>query len=234
MKNLILIVLSIFIIPLLSMGQEAGKEKMKTKKAEQLQVIEEPAEVSPTGEVMRENPESQQPNSQIGEKMSEEDMMNQWMELISLGEEHKEMAETVGEYSYLSTFWTHSGADPMKSKGETTIKAVMDGRYVTETHKGEVMGMPFHGMGMNGYDKLTGEYVSTWMDNMGTGIMKFIGSKNAEGQIVSTTETINVMTRQPETHKTVMTYKKNGHVMDYYIIANGEEFLSMNIIYERR
>ncbi len=33
------------------------------------------------------------------------------------------------------------------------------------------MGMPFEGMGIDGYDNLAKQYVSTWVDNMGTGIM---------------------------------------------------------------
>jgi len=37
------------------------------------------------------------------------------------------------------------------------------------------MGMPFEGMGLDGYDNASKEYISIWIDNMGTGIMYMKG-----------------------------------------------------------
>jgi hypothetical protein len=231
MKNLIIILVAIFSFPLAMSAQKKEKATMKTNKQEEVMDIEK----SVAGEmpqVEENNPESKMQHA--GQEMNEEEMMKQWMESISIGEEHKEMAELEGTFSYVSTFWSQPGAEPMKSEGKTTVESLMEGRYVKETHEGEVMGMPFHGVGFTGYDKVQGEYVSTWMDNMGTGIMKFTGHKNAEGQIVTMADAINPMTHAKETHKTVTTYNPNGWVMDYFVVdSDGEEFQSMNIVYER-
>ena len=44
-----------------------------------------------------------------------------------------------------------------------------------------MMGTPFTGHGMTGYDNVTGKYWSTWTDSMSTGIMVSEGSCDAEG-----------------------------------------------------
>ena len=47
----------------------------------------------------------------------------------------------------------------------------MGGRYQEGTYSGDMFGMPFEGRGMVAYDNATEEFVSTWIDNMGTGMM---------------------------------------------------------------
>jgi len=39
-----------------------------------------------------------------------------------------------------------------------------------------MMGMPFEGIGINGYDNLKKKFVSTWIDNMGTMIVMSTGT----------------------------------------------------------
>ena len=43
-----------------------------------------------------------------------------------------------------------------------------------------MMGMPFIGQGMTGYDNVTGKYWSTWTDSMSTGVMVSEGVCDAE------------------------------------------------------
>lgn len=160
--------------------------------------------------------------------MSEQEMMEMWMKSITPGEEHAKLAEDVGTYTYTNTFWMEPGAEPSVSEGQMIIEPIMDGRYFKETHTGSAMGMPFNGIGLNGYDNVTQEYVSTWMDNMGTGIMIFKGNYE-DGQLIMTTTTTNPMTRMSEMHKIVRTPTEKGWDMDYYVVELGNEFRTMNI-----
>ena len=45
---------------------------------------------------------------------------------------------------------------------------VMDGRFLKQRCKGEMMGKQFEGMGITGYDNTSKKYTSTWLDNMAT------------------------------------------------------------------
>jgi hypothetical protein len=45
-----------------------------------------------------------------------------------------------------------------------------------------MMGSPFTGVGVTGYDNHTEKFVSTWMDSMSTGIYFFEGTGSADGK----------------------------------------------------
>ena len=48
----------------------------------------------------------------------------------------------------------------------------LDGRYIKVDVAGDMPGMgPFTGFGLTGFDNVSKKFVSTWVDNMGTGMM---------------------------------------------------------------
>jgi hypothetical protein len=58
---------------------------------------------------------------------------------------------------------------------------ILGGRYVQTTWTTSFMGMPFEGRGTEGYDNLAKQYVSSWVDNMGTGILYSTGTCDEKG-----------------------------------------------------
>ena len=116
-----------------------------------------------------------------GKAMSPEEqaMMAKWMEFATPGEPHKMLAQRVGSWTLKVSSWTSPDAPPTVTEGTSEVKAILDGRYVEETATGSFQGMPFHGRGFTGYDNLKKKYVSTWMDNMGTGIAMSEGDYDA-------------------------------------------------------
>jgi hypothetical protein len=102
-------------------------------------------------------------------------MMKNWSEYMTPGKEHKMMASWDGTWNGEVTLWMTPGQPPMQSTTVTTNKMLLDGRYQSSTHKGLMMGMPFEGMSTLAFDNGKKEFVSTWIDNMGTGIMTSTG-----------------------------------------------------------
>ena len=51
----------------------------------------------------------------------------------------------------------------------------LGGRYVIGKFAGTMMGQPFEGMSTMGYDNAKKMFTSTWVDNMGTGIVHYDG-----------------------------------------------------------
>jgi hypothetical protein len=101
-----------------------------------------------------------------------------WIEYATPGEMHKMLAKSDGNWSGENTMWMENGGKPMISQSEVTNKMVFDGRYQVSNHKGNFMGMPFEGMSILAYDNSKKKFVSTWIDNMGTGIMNMEGDWN--------------------------------------------------------
>ena len=101
------------------------------------------------------------------------------MESMTPGEMHKMLASSDGKWETDVTSIWEPGKPPEKSKGTVENKMILGGRYQQSVHKGMMMGMPFEGMSITGYDNAKKMFVSTWVDNMGTGIIKMEGPYDA-------------------------------------------------------
>ena len=107
--------------------------------------------------------------------------MKQMVEMSKLNENHKMLADMDGNWNYAIKMWMNPdpNAKPQESKGTATRKSVMGGRYVVmdvtgkmqmPDQTGKMKDMQFKGMGVEGYDNVKKKFVSSWIDNMGTGI----------------------------------------------------------------
>ena len=103
------------------------------------------------------------------------------MALIMPGEHHKHMEKLVGTFDYTIKMWMDPSAAPTEATGKRTAQMTLGGRYLEETYTGNFMGMPFEGHGTMAYDNVQKKYLSTWVDNMGTGIMYMEGQCDAKG-----------------------------------------------------
>src|SRR5438046_5040021 len=121
-----------------------------------------------------------QPATATGQPNPQE-MMKQMMELSKLNENHKLLSSLDGNWNFAIKMWMNPdpNAPPQESKGTAVRKSAMGGRYaiMDVTGKmqmpgedGKMKEMQFKGMGVEGYDNVKQKFVSSWLDNMGTGI----------------------------------------------------------------
>lgn len=114
------------------------------------------------------------------------EMMKKWMEAITPGEPHKAFNQFVGSWETATSIWMEGpGAPPTVTKGSAEFKIIMDGRYLVQESKGEMMGMPMTGMGVTGYDNFNKKYVSFWIDNLSTAMYLSEGSIDPAGKVLS-------------------------------------------------
>ena len=106
--------------------------------------------------------------------------MEAYMKAGTPGASHKAMAGTVGTYEAKVKSWQEPDKPPMEETGTATRTMALDGRVLVEDFKGSMMGMPFTGHGMRGYDNVTGKYWATWNDSMSTGLMVSEGTCDAK------------------------------------------------------
>jgi hypothetical protein len=109
--------------------------------------------------------------------------MKKMMAAGTPGKEHAHLVEGAGKWKAETTMWMTPDGPPMKSAGTSTVTPMMDGRYVKVEMEGEMPGMgPYHGFGIYGYDNVAKEFVSIWVDNHSTGIMKGTGKLSDDGK----------------------------------------------------
>jgi hypothetical protein len=130
------------------------------------------------------------------------EMMKQMMELAKLNENHKLLGEFVGNWSYAMKMWMAPGAPPSESKGSAVCKAIMDGRYFVSENNGtfkmpgpdgKMKEMNFKGIATDAYDNVKKKFVSSWVDNMGTGIYLSEGTYDAATKTFTYTSEMEMM-----------------------------------------
>lgn len=104
------------------------------------------------------------------------EMMKKFEEAATPGAAHKRLAALAGSWAYTSKMWESPDAKPMQSKGKSSMKMILGGRWLQQDFKGEAMGKPFNGLGLIGYDNVKGSYETVWLDTMSTGLTQGTGS----------------------------------------------------------
>jgi hypothetical protein len=99
------------------------------------------------------------------------------------------------------------------------------------------MDMPFEGHGTLGFDNLKKIFESTWIDNMGTGVMKMSGPWDATTKSVTLTgKMTDPQSGNEENYKETFTViDDNTQMMAMYAPGpDGKEFKNMEIKFTRK
>src|SRR5262245_9408311 len=112
-------------------------------------------------------------------------MMDKMMKAATPGAQHATLTKMAGDWTCAVKYQMDPSQPWQESQSTASVTTLMDGRYIQELDSGQMNGMPFNGMGVTGFDNVTGKYVSTWIDNMGTGIMTSVGTADASGKVIN-------------------------------------------------
>lgn len=166
----------------------------------------------------------------------EQAMMKAWRQAMAPGPQHAEMAKMVGEFNMTVKSYMEPGGEPDVTTGTASRKMIMGGRYLEETVTGTVMGEPFEGRGLTGYNNVTGKWWGIWLDNMSTGISLSDGEWDFEkGVGVFYGDYINPLTKEIEETRGLVTQLDGGdELMEMFMITPTGEYKSMEILYERK
>jgi len=120
-----------------------------------------------------------QPPQMTPEQKAEMEAM---MKAGTPGAQHQALAASAGTYDLKLKSWHDAAAPAMEETGTAKRSMMLDGRVMFEELTSSMMGTPFTGHGMMGYDNVTGKYWSTWNDSMSTGLMVAEGTCDAQGK----------------------------------------------------
>jgi hypothetical protein len=171
-------------------------------------------------------------------EMSKEDeaAMKAWMAYGTPGDMHTMLAKSNGVWNADLTMWSKPGAAPTKSTSTCTNTMILGNRYQQSTHTGTFEGMPFEGIGTTGYDNSKKKFVSTWIDNMGTGMMLMEGPYDAATKTIRLkgTQMDPVSGKEMGVREEFTMVDDNTQVLKMYMIpAGGKEYQSMEIKFTR-
>jgi hypothetical protein len=168
--------------------------------------------------------------------MEPQAMMELWKQAATLGEPHKLFATLAGSWITNTKEWMEPGKPPTESTGTAEMKMLLDGRFLYQEYNSQMMGQPFSGIGIDGYDNMTKKYVTAWIDTMGTGIFIMEGTASVDSK------TITLKGSHPEPGGGKMSHRavwkiidQNNQTFDMYGTHHGQkEMKVLEITYTRK
>ncbi|MCA9300548.1 MAG: DUF1579 domain-containing protein [Phycisphaerales bacterium] len=169
-------------------------------------------------------------------EIDEAQMMELWMAAAAPGDAHDGLKRLVGEWTCTSRMYMAPDAPPMESTAKASCRLVMGGRFVEQRMQGEMMGMPFEGFGLTGYNNMRKQYTGMWVDNMGTAILTMNGSADQSGNVITMLGQMD----EPTTGEIGKTVKwvtrfldKDTYVFEAFEVQYGDPFKVFDITYTR-
>jgi hypothetical protein len=168
--------------------------------------------------------------------MTEAQMMEAMAKYATPTEMHKHLEKMVGKWSTTTKMWMDPAAPAMESKGSAEYNMGLGGRWIMMKYTGDMMGQPFEGTGMTGYDNFKKQYVSSWTDNMSTAMMLSTGTANADGSEFSLAGTMDdCMTgeKNMKFREVIRIAGPNAFTLEMYNTVKGKEMKVMEIAHTR-
>ncbi len=162
----------------------------------------------------------------------DQEMMKKWQEYMTPGDMQKMLAKCTGIWKSKTTFWMTPGSEAQTSEATSTGEMILGGRYLMTKVSGNMWGMPFEGISIEGYDNAAKVFMSTWIDNMGTGIMYMTGKwDEANKQINYSGKMVDPMTSNWIDIREVVSFNTDGTTkMEMYCPGpDGKEFKNMEL-----
>ena len=127
-------------------------------------------------------PEGQLPPVTAEQQQSFEE----YLETQAPGAKHQALEPLIGRFDAHVLHFNGPDQAPMESTGVVENTWTLGGRFVLSQYHGEVMGQPFEGMGLLGYDNQKQKYVGNWADSMATSLWPTAtGDSNDDGNAIT-------------------------------------------------
>jgi len=152
--------------------------------------------------------------------------------------EHEGLQYYVGTWDAETKMWMAPGTTPMMSKAVETNK-MLGTMWMVSEFEGEMMGMPFTGLGKYGYDPHKKKYVGTWIDSMSPHLSVMEGTMDgATKTLTMMSKGFDPMTGKEVTSKMVSTMADHDHKKFQIFMPvegkEGEWWKQLEIEYTRR
>ena len=152
-------------------------------------------------------------------------------------ENHTILSTWAGDWNGAATVWRRPDTTAVFATVRMASEMSMGGRYLVSNITGTLEDTTFEAMGTLGYDNAKKVFVSTWIDNFGTGITELEGNwNNAEHQLELKGKMIDPVTRKEvDARENIRAIDKNNQFLELILYPgdkNKEQKL-MEIKYSR-
>ncbi len=166
-------------------------------------------------------------------KIDKEKILEIYRKAGTPGEPHRLLAKLEGNWTTRTRGWMEPDKPPMESSGTCEQKMVLGGHYLRQEYSGDMMGLPFSGINLLGYNNHTKKYESVWLDSMSTAIYYFVGTGSPDGRTITQECSYDDPVRGPSVWRTVNRIKDDNTVeFEMFVTPKGgkeEKMMEMTI-----
>src|SRR4029453_16935916 len=101
------------------------------------------------------------------------------------GPGHKALEHFVGSWEAEVKCWTDPDGPPHVSQATAEADWIMNGRFLQEDFQGEMMGNPFNGRSLIGYDNVKEMFQSVWISDMQTSMFTTEGRGGSGNRVIT-------------------------------------------------
>jgi hypothetical protein len=160
----------------------------------------------------------------------EQKAMEAYMKAGAVTENHAYLKKLAGAWTAKTTMWMAPGQPPSESGGTIEGRLIMGGRFVVMDFKGTMMGQPFEGFQISGYDNMLKKYTTLWIDNTSTAFFMLAGALDAKNVLIQTGEWADPMSGITKVRAVVRFPNPDEYVWEQYMVMpDGKEFKSMEM-----
>ncbi|QPH38416.1 DUF1579 domain-containing protein [Pedobacter endophyticus] len=162
--------------------------------------------------------------------------MKAWEVYMTPSEAHKMLAKSDGTWDEEISMWMNPDGPPTVSKSVAVNKMILGGRYQQSTHTGNFDGMPFEGISTVAFDNARKVYISTWIDNMGTGMMILEGTYNEASKTLTQTGKMYdpSVGKEIDVKEITKFIDEDNQLMEMFHTKNGKDVKTMAIKFTRK
>jgi hypothetical protein len=153
------------------------------------------------------------------------------------GPAHKALEALVGSWKAEVKCWMEPGAAPQVSQATAKNSWILDGHFLQEEFHGEMMGKPFSGLSLMGYDNTKQTFNSVWVSDMQTSMFTSEGRGESGNKVITLEGKASCAAtgRKDVPMKTVFrVISPDKHIFEMYDGSKVQNAKTMEITYTRQ
>ncbi len=175
---------------------------------------------------------------QFGGSDADKQEMQKRMEAAGTpGPAHKALDALAGNWKAEVKCWMEPGGQANISQGTAKASWTLNGRFLEEEFHGEMMGKPFTGRSLMGYDNIKQTFNTVWVSDMQTSIFTSEGKADSGNKVITLEgkSTCAATGQKDVPVKTVFRIiSPDKHVFEMFDKRTGMEEKTMEITYTRK